>query len=54
MYQHPLMPPEDDSPLVRQFLDVNGIAQVREPVDLLTSAARAFAQLPFENLTKII
>jgi arylamine N-acetyltransferase len=48
------MPPEARSQLVRRFLHVNGIAQVREPETLLSSAARAFARLPFENLTKII
>lgn len=51
---HPLQPPEPNSPLLRQFVRVNALDESQPPVEMLTAAARAFAQLPFENLTKII
>jgi arylamine N-acetyltransferase len=54
MYEHPLLPPETNSPLLRQFLHTQGIDAAQPPVELLTEVARAFSLLPFENLTKII
>jgi len=54
MYEHPLLWPETDSPLLRQFLHAHGIDAARPPGELLTEVARAFSLLPFENLTKII
>ena len=54
MYEHPLLPPEANSPLLRQFLHAHGISAAQPPVELLTEVARAFSRLPFENLTKII
>jgi arylamine N-acetyltransferase len=54
MYDHPLLPPETDSPLLRRFLDAHGIDAAQPRIDLLTEVARAFSRLPFENLTKII
>jgi arylamine N-acetyltransferase len=54
MYEHPLLPPEANSPLLRQFLHAHGINAAQPPVELLTEVARAFSRLPFENLTKII
>lgn len=52
--QNPLIAPCADAPLVRQFLDATGIEPAQDAHSLLTSAASAFARLPFENLTKII
>lgn len=54
MAAHPLQKPDGDSPVLREFLRVNAIDAEQAPEVLLTSAARAFARLPFENLTKII
>jgi arylamine N-acetyltransferase len=54
MNQHPLLPPEPHAPLLPQFLDAHGIDAAQGPIDLLAAVARAFARLPFENLTKII
>ncbi len=54
MYCHPLQTPEANSPLLRQFLRAHQINADQTPVELLTDVARAFARLPFENLTKII
>ncbi len=54
MEHHPLKPPDAASPILRQFLRLNDIDPSQAPVDLLTASARAFARLPFENLTKII
>jgi arylamine N-acetyltransferase len=54
MHHHPLQPPQADSTVLKQFLDVHGIEAAQEPVDVLIKVARAFVRLPFENLTKII
>src|ERR1022692_1792165 len=54
MYKHPLLPPEPDSPLLRQFLQAQSIDIALPSVERLTAVARAFSRLPFENLTKII
>lgn len=54
MLDHPLTAPEVNSPLLRQFLDANGIEATQASFQLLTQIAQAFARLPFENLTKII
>jgi arylamine N-acetyltransferase len=54
MYQHPLLPPEVNSPLLRQFLHAHAIDATQRPIELLTGVARAFSRLPFENLTKIV
>jgi arylamine N-acetyltransferase len=54
MYEHPLLAPEVNSPLLRQFLKVHGVDGIQSPVEMLTEVARAFSRLPFENLTKII
>src|ERR1700722_19167084 len=54
MYGHPLLPPDADSPLLRQFLRAHRIDGTKPPVELLGEVAQAFARLPFENLTKII
>lgn len=51
---HPLRPPDKDSPLLRHFLQAHRIDQAKPAVELLTEVARAFARLPYENLTKII
>src|ERR1043166_3767024 len=51
---HPLLAPERNSSLLAHFLHAHGIALALPPVELLTQVARAFARLPFENLTKII
>ena len=54
MFQHPLLPPEPDSPLLRQFLRAHGINETQPSLNLLSDVARAFSRLPYENLTKII
>ena len=54
MLQHPLSKPDGNSNLAHQFLDANRIDAALAPDELLTAATRAFARLPFENLTKII
>jgi arylamine N-acetyltransferase len=54
MHDHPLLPPESDSPLLREFLRANGIDENQARERVLTQLAQAFARLPFENLTKII
>ena len=54
MANHPLLPPDRDSPLLPEFLRANRIDPSRSPTELLTDLASAFARLPFENLTKII
>jgi arylamine N-acetyltransferase len=54
MFDHPLLPPNDDSTLLPRFLNANAIVAAADPVDVLGQVARAFARLPFENLTKII
>jgi arylamine N-acetyltransferase len=54
MYMHPLQPPPPNAPLLRQFLGANRIDASQPAVDQLSDVARAFARLPFENLTKII
>jgi arylamine N-acetyltransferase len=54
MHEHPLLPPEADAPLLKEFLQAHGIAAAQPPLELLAAAAQAFARLPFENLTKII
>ncbi|HZZ77023.1 MAG TPA: arylamine N-acetyltransferase [Gemmataceae bacterium] len=51
---HPLEAPPRDAPLLQQFLQAHGIDAARPPVEVLGELARAFAGLPFENLTKII
>ncbi len=54
MHEHPLKPPPPDAPLLRQFLAAHRIDEAQPAVELLSDVARAFARLPFENLTKII
>jgi arylamine N-acetyltransferase len=54
MYRHPLLPPANDDTPLHEFLRAHGIDNKQSPLELLTSVARAFARLPFENLTKII
>jgi arylamine N-acetyltransferase len=54
MHDHPLQPPPPNAPLLRQFLAAHRIDSAQSPVELLGEVARAFARLPFENLTKII
>lgn len=54
MTKHPLQAPESHSPLLQQFLTRHRIDPLQAPLDVLTQATTAFAQLPFENLTKII
>jgi arylamine N-acetyltransferase len=54
MRNHPLQPPPPNAPLLRQFLAAHRIEANQPAVDLLSDVARAFARLPFENLTKII
>jgi arylamine N-acetyltransferase len=54
MNDHPLQPPEADSPLLRRFLAANHIDPAQSPLTVLSQVATAFAGLPFENLTKIL
>ena len=54
MSDHPLQQPEPNAPLLQQFLRAYHINTVQPPLEVLTDVVRAFAQLPFENLTKII
>jgi len=54
MHIHPLIPPNEDDELLHEFLRTHRIERTPSPIDLLTEVARAFARLPFENLTKII
>lgn len=53
-YTHPLLPPEADTPLLKEFLRANCILADQPALELLTAVASAFGRLPFENLTKII
>lgn len=54
MHEHPLTPPPSASPVLGRFLAGHRIDPNRPPLELLDETARAFAGLPFENLTKII
>ena len=55
MANDPLAKPPPDSPVGAAFLSHFGLARPREPgADFLEAVARAFARLPYENLTKII
>ncbi len=54
MHEHPLLPPEADAPLLKEFLRAQNIIDTQAPIELLAEVARSFARLPFENLTKII
>ena len=54
MQDNPLQQPERHSPLLRRFLAAHSIETAGQPVEVLTAMTRAFAELPFENLTKII
>ena len=51
---NPLQMPENDAPLLREFMRIHALDQSQPPASLLTDVATAFARLPFENLTKII
>jgi arylamine N-acetyltransferase len=51
---HPLDPPSADAPLLHAFLDHFRIERGAPRLHVLTAVARAFARLPYENLTKII
>lgn len=50
---HPLSPPKDPSLLLR-FERRFGLGPASDPRERLRRLARAFARLPYENLTKII
>jgi arylamine N-acetyltransferase len=54
MLRHPLLAPTNDDTLLHEFLRAHGIDTKQTPLEVLTCVARAFARLPFENLTKII
>ncbi len=54
MHAHPLLPPKGDSPVLQQFLRDFRIDAARPPEQLLLASAQTFAELPYENLTKII
>ncbi len=54
MSHDPLRPPPADSPIGSAFLAHFGLARGAPDAALLERVARAFAQLPYENLTKII
>ncbi len=54
MRDHPLLPPELGSGVLRQFLRDFRIDAARPPEQILHAAARTFSTLPYENLTKII
>ncbi len=54
MRDHPLLPPTHDSPVLHQFLHDFRIDADRPPDQILLASAQAFADLPYENLTKII
>jgi len=52
--QNPLDPPDRDSPALRAFLRHFRIDVTASPRALLGDIARAFARIPYENLTKIL
>lgn len=54
MHDHPLLPPTIEDSLLPEFLRAHAIDRTDAPLEVLTNVARAFARLPFENLTKII
>ena len=51
---NPLDAPAPDSPVLRLFLRHFGLAPDMAPLALLEGVSRAFATIPYENLTKII
>jgi len=51
---NPLVPPPAGSPAVGQFLEHFGIDPRHRPDELLGQITRAFARLPYENLSKIL
>ncbi len=51
---NPLDPPPADSGVLRLFLNHFAVPRSPAPLDLLEAVSRAFAQIPYENLTKII
>ena len=55
MKADPLAPPPPRSPITEAFLRRTGLKRPKEPTaDFLERLARAFARLPYENLTKIL
>jgi arylamine N-acetyltransferase len=54
MEESPLAPPPPGSECLRLFLDHFAIRSPLPPRDLLLEVTRAFARIPYENLTKII
>lgn len=46
--------PQRDSPALRYFLEQFKLTPASEPRTLLSQVARAFASIPYENLTKIV
>jgi len=54
MVSNPLDPPESDAPVLPAFAAAYGLPLDADPLELLSQLARAFAQVPYENLTKIL
>jgi len=54
MAENPLDPPKGQATLLRQFLSHFRLEQTGDPAKDVANVARAFARLPYENLTKIV
>lgn len=54
MEDHPLAPPEPGSPALGLFLDHFGLREAARGPRTIEEVARAFARIPYENLTKVL